>query len=349
MPKQLMCTRADTVYWVEYEVPDGLGEKQLRVRADHGAEKHGTMKSFVHGHGNRRGAYDKKKGMHVPDGVAWDYPIALGNMQVGVVEQVGAEVKGFTEGDRVVHYGGFRERADVNPARCWRISDGLSWKSAVCIDSATYALTAVRDGNVRTGDSVAVFSLGAIGLMAVAIVKAAGCGPVIAVDPIESRRNAAARLGADETIDPLGLDAGAVIRELTGYRGVDVVIEYAGVVSSLQAALKAVAYGGTVAFGAFPGPMAEGLDLGAEAHMNRPNLVFTRTESEPSREYPRWDIARVRATVLRLFEEGRISGEDVVTPVVPFDDSLPEQYERYVGSPNESIKMGVSYDRKEDV
>jgi threonine dehydrogenase-like Zn-dependent dehydrogenase len=180
--------------------------------------------------------------------------------------------------------------------------------------------------------------------MAVAIAKLAGCAPVVGVDPIPTRREAAKALGADHLLDPTECDAGAEIRELTGFRGSDVVIEYSGQVSALQSALRAVSFGGTVAYGAFPGPMAAGLDLGAEAHINRPNLVFTRTESDPSRDYPRWDTRRARETVLRLFSEGRLSGDPVVTPVVAFDDELPASYERYVGDPSKSIKLGVRYD-----
>ena len=55
----------------------------------------------------------------------------------------------------------------------------------------------------------------------------------------------------------------------------DVAIDYSGAPQALQAALRGVAYGGTVVAGAFPPPHQAGLDLGAEAPLNLPSIVFT--------------------------------------------------------------------------
>ena len=43
----------------------------------------------------------------------------------------------------------------------------LAPEAAVCVDPAHVAFVAIRDGNVRLGDWVAVFGMGAIGLLAV--------------------------------------------------------------------------------------------------------------------------------------------------------------------------------------
>jgi len=58
--------------------------------------------------------------------------------------------------------------------------------------------------------------------------------------------------------------------------------------------------------------MKAGLDLGAEAHMNRPNISFTRTESDPTASTA-LDNLRVRATVHKMILNGQIHAESIVT------------------------------------
>jgi len=343
MPKRLVCTEHKTIGWHEYDLPKQLGPEQLRVRNTHGAEKHGTMQSFIHGYGNKRGQWDAAKQMFVPGGVAWNYPIPLGNMQVGVVEEVGAGVKNYAAGDRVLYFGGFAPTAVIGEGSGWKLRAETSWKAATCLDPATYALCALRDANVRVGDAVAIFSLGAIGLMAVQLAKLAGCHPIIAIDPLANRRAVALQTGADQALDPIGTDVGQALREATAWRGVDVVIEYSGAMEAIQASLRGVAFGGNVVLGGFPGPMKAGLDLGAEAHMNRPNILFSRSESEPHREHPRWSHARIQATVHRLIVEGLLQAESIVTPVLKFNDQLVKEYNDASATPEKSIKLGVKY------
>ena len=131
-------------------------------------------------------------------------------------------------------------------------------------------MCAIRDGQVRVGDAVAVFGMGAIGLMVVQIAKLSGAYPIIAVDPLENRQKVAQICGADLILDPTTCDAGVKIKKATGNRGVDVAIDYSANVHALQAAIRGVAFGGNVVAGAAPAPYGPGLDLGAEAHYNRP-------------------------------------------------------------------------------
>lgn len=341
--KRLVCTGHNLIAWEEYELPGKLESDQIRVHNTHGAEKHGTKVAFVHGHGNQRGRWNSDRLMFDPGGVAWDYPIPLGNMQVGVVEETGSAITGYKPGDRILYFGAFAPSAVIGAMDTWKLAADTCWKAATCLDPATFALCALRDGKVRIGDSVAVFSLGAIGLMAVQLAKLAGCYPVIAIDPLHNRRNLACEFGADQVIDPVGSDVGALLREATDWRGVDAAIEYSGTMEALQASLRGVAFGGEVVLGAFPGPMKAGLDLGAEAHMNRPNISFTRTESDPNREHPRWDNPRIRAAVHRMILNGQIHAESVVTPVLKFDDDLLNQYDLVMQHPEVHLKLGVEY------
>ena len=89
-------------------------------------------------------------------------------------------------------------------------------------------------------------------------------------------------------------------------------------------------------------PYPAGLDLGAEAHFNRPNVVFSRVNSDPSRDHPRWDEQRVYRACLRLIADGRLDGDEIVQPVVPFAD-LAEEYPKIADAPETLVKLGVDY------
>lgn len=344
MPQRLICPELNVVTLADYALPESLAPNQVLVRNTHGAEKHGTMEAFVRKHGNSRGAWDATRRMHTPgEGMVWRYPIGLGNMQVGVVEKVGSAVTRWKPGDRLVAFRPFEPWSVLGESEGWALRPDTNWKSATLLDPASFALAAIRDSATRVGDATAVFGLGAIGLMAVALARIAGCSLIIAIDPVARRRDAATRLGAHVTIDPVGTDSGARIRELTSWRGADTIIEYSGTVPALNAALRGVAFGGTIACGAFPAPFGPGLDLGGEAHINRPNIVFTRAESDPDRDHPRWDNTRNRSEVLRLILDGRLDGDAVIDPVVPFSPSLAADYERIMADKAGSVKMGVTY------
>jgi threonine dehydrogenase-like Zn-dependent dehydrogenase len=342
MPKELLATAAGTLEWREYNEPE-LRPGSVRVRSEYSAAKHGTELSFVKGTAIARGTYNGTLGLFTRDPEGEDgYPFPVGNMVVGSVTEVGPDVDTLRPGDRVYAWGSFRETHTLAVRACTKLTNGTSWQSVVCNDPAHFAMGAVRDGNVRLGDCVAVFGMGAIGLVAVQLARAAGAAMVIAVDPIAARRAAAQRLGADETVDPLAGDTGRTLKELAGPTGPDVMIDFSGTRAALQQALRGVAFGGTVVCGAFPGPHDAGLDLGAEAHVNIPNVVFSRACSEPQRDHPRWSFRRIEETCRRMIERGAIRGEPIVTPIVPFDDLL-ESYQRIVSDPSAGIKLGVRH------
>jgi len=370
MPRELRIVAPGELGLGDYELPD-LGEGKVRVASQFASAKHGTEMAGFKGYARGRGRYDRELGVFVKADFAKvatataDFAKAAlaataesaeseqapgpfkphptgGNMFVGTVTELGPGVTELAIGDRVLGYGGFREVHTTAASRCRKMPQGLSWKSAVCLDPADFAMAAVRDGNVRIGDAVAVFGMGAIGLMAVQIAKLSGAFPIIAVEPLPNRRSAAEACGADLVLDPTTCDAGLEIRLATGKRGVDVAIEYSGSVHALQAAIRSVAFGGNVVAGAFPPPYGPGLDLGAEAHQNRPNIIFSRACSEPNRDHPRWNEKRIYQLCWRLITEGQLTGEDVVTPVVPFEN-LPEAYLAIANAPETNVKLGVQF------
>jgi threonine dehydrogenase-like Zn-dependent dehydrogenase len=220
--------------------------------------------------------------------------------------------------------------------------ESMDWQSAVCLDPATVALGGIRDAKVRMGDRVAVFGLGAIGLVTVQMCKLAGASFVVAIDPLPGRRDVAAKTGADLVIDPVAQDAGLEIRKATGDLGVDVALETSGNARALHHSLRGLAYGGTVAMVAWYNEIKGGLDFGREAHFNRPKIVFPRAESEPHDDHG-WNNRRQADAAWQFLAAGKIDCKAIVQPVVNFND-IANAYREYVDEhPERSVKLGVKF------
>lgn len=148
----------------------------------------------------------------------------------------------------------FAERVVVSQNSAVAIPDELDFATAAVFGCA--ALTgvgaALNAAEIRPGESVAVFGLGGVGLSALLGARLAGAGELIAVDPVESKRQLALELGATASDDG---SAGAAerIRELTG-GGVAKAIETAGNANVLRAAYDATARGGTTVTVGLPDP-----------------------------------------------------------------------------------------------
>jgi threonine dehydrogenase-like Zn-dependent dehydrogenase len=337
-----MCVAPGELAWQDVADPVLARPTDVIVHSEFAAPKHGTELGFYKGSVPARGTLDPDYQIWRPGPATWGYPNQMGNMIVGRVEKVGPAVRNIVEGDRVCLYSGFQEKCVAQEGEVWKMPANLSWKSAVCLDPADFAFGAIRDGHVRIGDGVAVFGLGAIGLMCIQFARLAGAASIIGVDHLANRRAVARELGATMTLDPAACDCALEVKKATRARGVDVAIDFRGSTASLQAALGAVAYGGNVVAGAMPAPYPAGLDLGAEAHINIPNLIFSRAISQPDRDHPRWSNGRIYENCWRLLCEGKVTGEPIVDHIVAFKDLLIE-YPKIATHPDKTIKLGVRF------
>lgn len=323
MPKELVALAPRQPVLREYE--DGpLPADSVRVQVEFGAPKRGTEMTMYYG---LRGA---------------GFPQGLGNMCVGKVIDIGDDVKGVALGERVAGHGHLKETHTWHAQQLLKMNERMTWKEAVCYDPAHFALAAIRDGQVRVGDRVAVFGLGAIGLMTQQFAKVACADFVAVVDPIACRRAVAEKTGADLVLDPTACNVGEVLHEATGGLGVDVAIETSANYHALDDAIRSVAFEGTVVVAGWAKECKGGLDLGAVAHFNIPNLIFARANSDPNRDHPRWSFGRIIDTCWKWLSEGRFDCEDIVAPVVPFADAAAA-YEEMDNHPERSVKLGVSF------
>lgn len=180
------------------------------------------------------------------------------------------------------HGYGFLQRSDVPPyataglaevayvtpgAQKLRLPDDVpdTWASAAGCAAKTVLRAFDRAGGVRPGSTVVVQGSGALGLFATAVASISGAARVITVGAPASRLTLAGRFGATDTIDIAGGSEATIARvhELTGGRGADLVLDFAGAPSVGPEAIAMAAQRGTVAIVGSTGPTGDPIPLSA--------------------------------------------------------------------------------------
>ena len=319
-----------------------LEPQQVRIAVSFASPKNGTLQHLLSGVSPFEGRrFDSQLRLFVDDGASQPLVGAsFGTMVTGKISAVGAQVDPARVGDRVYAWAEIAETVVVDGSQAKVLPKELEDADGVCLDPALYAYAAIRDGRAGLGDRVAVFGLGAIGLCVVSLLRAAGCEQVIAVDPVASRRQAAIRAGADAVIDPRIEDVGLALRQLCG-PGPDLAVEASGNYNGLAGAIRGVRQcGRIVTLGYYQG-QANAIALGAEWLHNRLELVCSMPEwGNPSREYPRWDFARLERAVLSSFARRVLDGRRLIDRIIDLDE-LPQAWDTITRDPAWAIKIGV--------
>ena len=255
--------------------------------------------------------------------------------------EVGSGVSSFRPGDRVYGYAPVCDVLTLPEGRLHPLREPMTAADAVCLDPALYAFAAVRDVRACLGDTAVVFGLGAIGLLAVQMLRRTGCLNLIAVDPIEKRRNLALRFGADLCLDPNQSDVAIELR--TNGPGADYAIEASGNYRALRDALRSVRpCGRIVTLGYYKGA-ASNVELAKEWMHNRLELISSMpTWGNPPRDYPIWTEERLVQAVEELFVKRVLTSEGLLDPIVDFADSA-RAYEELYRDASGSIKLGIRF------
>jgi len=133
------------------------------------------------------------------------------------------------------------------------IPQSVSYLEAAVSEPLACVLHGVEEAGVKLGDTVAIIGAGPIGLLHLLTAKRMGAEKVIVIDLVDERLEAAAKLGADETVNGGREDVVERMRGLTGGYGADVVIEAIGLAATWEQALKLARKGGVVLeFGGCP-------------------------------------------------------------------------------------------------
>ncbi|MGO9803269.1 MAG: bi-domain-containing oxidoreductase [Solirubrobacteraceae bacterium] len=281
-----------------------------------------------------------------------EQPLALGYCNVGLVDGVGAEVRGFAPGDRVVSNGPHAEWVAVPRNLCARVPAEVQDDEAVFAVVGAIALQGVRLAAPTLGESFAVVGLGLIGLLAVQLLRANGCR-VLGIDPDARKRELARQFGADVVAVERGEEVLAVADAFSHGLGVDGVLITAATDSNepvTQAARMCRKRGRIVLVG------VAGLTL-ERADFYQKELSFQVSCSygpgrydpeyeERGHDYPagfvRWSEQRNFEAVLEMLRSRRLDVRPLISHRFAFE-AAPAAYELLLSSPEPCIGILLEY------
>ena len=301
----------------------------------------GICGSDVHG-------LDGSTGRRIP-------PIVMGHEAAGVIEEVGANVKGWAAGDRVTfdstvscgqcyfctrgeinlcdnrqvlgvscgefrRHGAFAELVSVPARILYRLPDSLGFAEAAMIEAVSIAVHAVNITPKSLGDTAVVVGSGMIGLLTIQAAKAAGFARVFAVDLDDNKLAVALRLGADAAFNPKTVDVPKAIQDLTNGRGADVALEAVGAAAPIKTAIMSVKKGGTVTL---IGNIAPNIELPLQAVVTR--QIRLQGSCASSGEYP---------ACIELLASGAIKVDEMISARVPLADGADWFKRLYAHEPN---------------
>jgi L-iditol 2-dehydrogenase len=225
--KALLLSEYKKLSVVDMPVPDvGDGDVLVRVRAC------GICGSDIHG-------YDGSTGRRIP-------PLVMGHEAAGVIERVGAGVRGLAAGDRVsfdstVSCGAcdFCRRGRINlcdnrtcsasrrrlsaarrlreyvavPSRIlYKLPDSLPFERAALLEAVSVAVHAVGRRVPAPDDTAVVVGSGMIGVLIVQVLRAKGVTKVIAVDVDRESSRSHGGWAPTQTVDAAQCDVPAAVR-----------------------------------------------------------------------------------------------------------------------------------------
>ncbi len=168
----------------------------------------------------------------------------------------GRMVLGVSPGDYRRH-GAFAEYVNVPQHILYRIPGQVSFTQASMVEPVAVAAHAVELTPLQWNDTAVVVGCGMIGLFVVQVLRARGCGKIIAIDLDQKKLQLALELGADTGFNPARDNIPQEVQKLTEGRGADVAFEVVGKSETLHTALESVRRGATLTLVGNLSPTAE--------------------------------------------------------------------------------------------
>lgn len=202
--------------------------------------------------------------------------------------------------------GCFAERIVVPESNVALIDDSVSFlQAAIISDAIATPVHALRhQGELQAGDAVMIIGAGGLGLHAVQLARISDC-KVIVLDVVPEKLELALEAGADAVVDVSQTPVDKLRQKLPGVAGVDLVVDFVGRESSVEAAKQVIVKGGRY--------VLVGYQPGAELRVDIPDLVLRQITVRGSR------AATLTAfrTAVELVNAGLI--RPMISDVVPFD------------------------------
>jgi NADPH2:quinone reductase len=221
----------------------------------------------------------------------------------GEVAETGADVNGFSVGERVMcsGSGGYAEYAVTDYGRVAPIRAGMSFETATTLPIALQTMhdAIVTNGRLQRGESIMIQGASAgVGLMGLQIAKRLGASVVIGTSTNAERRARLVEFGATHAIDTSDANWPEQVEEATGGKGVNVIIDQVSASVANGNMRAASVLGRIVNVGRLGGAKGEfDFDLHALKRISYIGVTFRTRSLEEVREINRkmredlWDAA----------------------------------------------------------
>jgi len=264
----------------------------------------------------------------------FSYPVRPGYSSVGKVIAKGSGFKDVEIGDRVYYSGSHASIcriADGNKTQgtsIFKLEGGICLKAASLYNLGLIAVSSVAASEIKPGDTVAVFGLGAIGLLVAALYKEMGLR-VIGVDPAKNRCEIAKSLGINECIDVSPDKQIEEILKMTKGIGADICADVTGDSRAIANAVSsAQTHGQVILMGT---PRAD-IDMNITPIFNRIHMNMLTVKGAFNNLYPLRGAEGCRISVARnlryfesLLEKGKIDASKVISHVIK-PEEIQEAY-----------------------
>ena len=292
------------------------------------------------------GTHQWLKDPNLPD---WKFPFRSGYSAAGSVVAVGSDIKDWRPGDRV-SYPGNHASAELltighERGRLWKMPAGLTAEKAALGCISRYGLGASVRAGITLGRSAAVLGLGIIGQFALRCLMAAGANPVIGIDAVRMRREAAKAAGADHVIDPSSTNAKQELHRMLG-QGAEIVADATGVPDAIPVAMSLCCNAGQVVVVGSPRGIAKEVNFYDDLHRRyievtgaHGNMLF---EPSHTRLAGAWDINKAQNWLLASMANGRLNLDGLVTHTIK-PEQLGSAYEGLLKKKEEYLGVVVKW------
>lgn len=208
--------------------------------------------------------------------------------------------------------GGMAESVVVPAYTVHRLPDEVRFEQAAALEPAAVALHAVRGSALRAGDAVAVFGMGPVGLLTVAMLRRCGAGDIIAVDVNAQRLAMAASMGASDVVDASRQQSTEAILAATAGHGAAIAFEAAGTQATFDGAIACLRKGGQAML----------VGLMGKAQLDVFDVVNRELRMTASVGY-----RDVFPTLIAWTAQGLIDPAAIVTRKVSLDQAVPQGFD----------------------
>lgn len=222
--------------------------------------------------------------------------------------------------------GGFSEVVMAQEKMVHKLPAEMTYEQGALVEPAAVAIHAVRESNLKVGDTCVVFGAGPIGLLVIQAALAAGASKIGVVELSEVRQKLARDVGAHFVVDPSKEDTVKAVNELTN-GGADVCFEVTGVEVCLNNAIECAKTRGQV--------MIVSIWEGASA-ISPNSLVLKERQLKSILGY-----RDVFPATIQLITEGRLPVDKVITKKIKLQDIVNDGFEELVNDKSH-IKILVS-------